>query len=236
MRIRPDGGAYTGQTWEEYQGLGWLSCLHSDERENIVKIWGTSYEAKATYEIERRVRSAAGEYRFFLIRGAPILKNDGEICGWIGTYADIHDYKMTQNQLKEKNSLFKEVMNQLEIEKKILADQIQRNIDKLLLPLFRKLKAKAVAIDEKYWELLETHIKELAGSFGAMGSALNDLTPKETKICGLIRNGLSSKEIAKLLKVSILTVGTHRTNIRKKLKIFSRKINLAAYLQRDKRS
>lgn len=139
---------------------------------------------------------------------------------------------MTDLEQEKKNTVFTEMLGQLEIEKKILAHQIQRNIDKLLLPLLRKVKAKAVAIEKEYLELLEASIKELAGSFGVMGPALNDLTPKEIKICNLIRNGLATKEIAKLLDISVLTIGTHRTRIRKKLKISSQKVNLAAHLQR----
>ena len=42
----PGWRAYTGQTWEEYQGWGWMSCLHPDERENIIKVWRRAFEAK----------------------------------------------------------------------------------------------------------------------------------------------------------------------------------------------
>jgi DNA-binding CsgD family transcriptional regulator len=78
---------------------------------------------------------------------------------------------------------------------------------------------------------LESNLKELGKKFGMALSKFKELTPKEAQICNMIKNGLSTKEIAQFFKISGLTIGTHRTNIRKKLKISNHKANLAAYLQ-----
>ena len=32
---QPAWQAYTGQTWEEYRGLGWMNAIHPDDRERI---------------------------------------------------------------------------------------------------------------------------------------------------------------------------------------------------------
>ncbi len=55
-------------------------------------------------------------------------------------------------------------------------------------------------------------------------------TPSEFKIARLIQDGESSKEICKLLNLSIRTIETHRMNIRKKLNISNKNINLSSYL------
>jgi DNA-binding CsgD family transcriptional regulator len=47
----------------------------------------------------------------------------------------------------------------------------------------------------------------------------------------MIRNGLSTKEIAQLRCISAATVRRHRENIRRKLGLRNRKANLATYLQ-----
>ena len=57
-----------------------------------------------------------------------------------------------------------------------------------------------------------------------------NLTPKEVQICNMIKRGLSSKEIAAFLGISIFTVGRHRHNIRKKIKITNKKDNLNTFL------
>jgi DNA-binding CsgD family transcriptional regulator len=46
----------------------------------------------------------------------------------------------------------------------------------------------------------------------------------------MIRRGLSSNEIARLLKISVRTVEVHRNRIRKKLDITDKDVNLVTYL------
>ena len=55
-------------------------------------------------------------------------------------------------------------------------------------------------------------------------------TPSEFKIAKLIQEVKSSKGICELLNLSLRTIETHRMNIRKKLNISNKNINLASYL------
>jgi DNA-binding CsgD family transcriptional regulator len=64
-----------------------------------------------------------------------------------------------------------------------------------------------------------------------MASQMRGLTPREIEICNLIRGGMSSKEIAHLLDVTDKTVETHRRNIREKLGILNKRVNLASLLR-----
>lgn len=50
-------------------------------------------------------------------------------------------------------------------------------------------------------------------------TGLNQLSEREIEVINLIRDGLSSKEIADKLKLSIKTVEVHRHNILKKLRV-----------------
>ncbi len=58
------------------------------------------------------------------------------------------------------------------------------------------------------------------------------LTPQETRLCDLIRAGLTSKEIAEVMGISPATVVVHRANIRKKLGLVGSDDNLATYLRK----
>ena len=51
------------------------------------------------------------------------------------------------------------------------------------------------------------------------GAGLNQLSEREMEVINQIRDGLSSKEIADKLGISIKTVEVHRHNILKKLKV-----------------
>ena len=132
---------------------------------------------------------------------------------------------------KENNVNLKKILSQLTIGKETLEKHVTHNIEKLLLPVLRELRSHATTIEVKYLNLLESNLKDLAGKFGATLSECQHLTPKEIQICNMIRNGLNTKGIAELLNVSVLTINTHRTSIRKKLKISNQKINLIAHLQ-----
>ena len=58
-----------------------------------------------------------------------------------------------------------------------------------------------------------------------------NLTPSELNIANMIRQGKTSKEIANVLKLSDNTIKAHFRNIREKLNIKNKKINLRSYLQ-----
>ncbi|SMD07663.1 regulatory protein, luxR family [Desulfocicer vacuolatum DSM 3385] len=137
-----------------------------------------------------------------------------------------------QNQLlKEKNIALREIMNQVITEKKNLEERVMENVDQFLLPLVDKLKNSGSQIDIGYLNLLEDTLKQLTSAFGSkMARNMPKLTPRENEICNMIRSGLSSKEIARILNISHRSVETYRNYIRKKLGIINQKINLASYL------
>jgi PAS domain S-box-containing protein len=92
----PSWRAYTGQTEAEMVGLGWLEAIHPDDRERTNQAWMEAVQTKSLYEIEYQIRSADGNYRYFQVRGVPLLDEDGSIREWIGTFTDIHDRKQTE--------------------------------------------------------------------------------------------------------------------------------------------
>jgi DNA-binding CsgD family transcriptional regulator len=66
---------------------------------------------------------------------------------------------------------------------------------------------------------------------GELERKLVQLTPREIVICRMILNGSINKEIAEGLSVSEHTIQKFRQNIRRKLKLTGKKINLQSYLQ-----
>jgi DNA-binding CsgD family transcriptional regulator len=59
---------------------------------------------------------------------------------------------------------------------------------------------------------------------------LIQLTPKEVQIASFIKQDYSNKEIAETFNRSIRTIDSPRNNIRKKLGIKNKKVNLKTYL------
>ena len=95
-----------------------------------------------------------------------------------------------------------------------------------------ELKESGLSMRQKQFvELLETKIQELITSANRrVLYPYNKLTPNEIIIADLIRIGNTSKEIANLLNLSTRTVEVHRNNIRKKLGLINKKVNLRIYL------
>jgi DNA-binding CsgD family transcriptional regulator len=80
--------------------------------------------------------------------------------------------------------------------------------------------------------LLRQSLQEIASPFlTQIARDHMELTPVEIAISTMIRNGLSTKEIAQLRCISSATVRRHRENIRRKLGLRNRKVNLATCLQ-----
>ncbi|MBE9544849.1 MAG: helix-turn-helix transcriptional regulator [Proteobacteria bacterium] len=79
---------------------------------------------------------------------------------------------------------------------------------------------------------LKRSLEDLTSSFGRKITQKSlRLTPREIQLCNMIQRGLTSKEIASLLNISLNTVGRHRHSIRKKAEIIEKKENLYNYLQ-----
>jgi len=135
-----------------------------------------------------------------------------------------------KSALEKKNIALSEIIAQIEVEKKKMKDDIATNVNELLFPILEKLKLKNTA--GKYVDLLKNHLGELVSSFGRKirGKRLS-LTSREIEICNMIKGRLTSKEIAELLNISYQTVEKHRKNIRRKMGISKKDINLTSFFQ-----
>lgn len=93
--------SYTGMTREEIQGWGWLNSLHPDDRARTAEAWNTAVAKKSLYEVEYRIRRHDGQYREFVVRGAPVEQADGAILEWVGTCTDVTVRKRDQELVRK---------------------------------------------------------------------------------------------------------------------------------------
>ncbi len=103
----PDGyHDYYNARWYEFTGMpagstdgeGWSGMFHPDDQERARERWQHSLDTGEPYDIEYRLRSADGEYRWVLGRALPMREPDGRITRWFGTCTDIHDHKLALEQ------------------------------------------------------------------------------------------------------------------------------------------
>jgi DNA-binding CsgD family transcriptional regulator len=111
--------------------------------------------------------------------------------------------------------------------------KISHNLNLTVRPILDQLKSQNLPETVGFLlKSLEFNLTNLFSSFGF--NIVKDghlLTPKEIRICEMIRSGLSSKQIAKVMEISPQTVLVHRKNIRKKLALGRSRQNLASFLK-----
>ncbi len=90
----------TGQTDEERSGWGWLEAIHPDDRGPTAQNWQSSLETRTLHKNEFRVRTRDGTYRWFQVRGVPIVAPDGSVREWVGANTDVHERKRANAALR----------------------------------------------------------------------------------------------------------------------------------------
>jgi DNA-binding CsgD family transcriptional regulator len=138
---------------------------------------------------------------------------------------------LERSALQESNAALRAVLARIGEEKQQIVRDLQAQIEKIILPILQVLFVEMPKEKRNYVEILRTNLEEIAAPFlQKLGPDHHSLTQTEINICNLIRNGLRTKEIAKLRGVSVATVHRHREHIRKKLKLNKAKVNLATHL------
>jgi len=137
-----------------------------------------------------------------------------------------------EHELEDVNVALRVLLNQVEKSRVEVEEQILRNMNDLVLPHLDKLKRKARDGDVlTYAALIEQNIRAITTPLASRLSAkFVSLTPTEIEIAQLVMQGKSTKEIAQALSRAPSTIDFHRNNIRKKLGIDSRSLNLREYL------
>ena len=93
---------YTGQTWEEHRGSGWVKAVHPDDWERVAEIWRRACETRSLYESCGRLwHGATRSWRYYVGRAVPLLKEDGSVREWVGCDADVHEQKVAEEALRE---------------------------------------------------------------------------------------------------------------------------------------
>jgi PAS domain S-box-containing protein len=98
---------FTGQSWEEQQGWGWLNAVHPEDRERVRASWTHAVETKSMYTERERLRRADGVYRHMDVRAVPVLNSDGSVREWVGTHTDVTERVKATEALAESEERYR---------------------------------------------------------------------------------------------------------------------------------
>jgi PAS domain S-box-containing protein len=92
---------YTGFSPEEVMDNGWAKFLHPDDVDQTVRVWMSCIKTGAPYRVEvRNFHAADRTYRWCVASALPLLDREQRILKWHGTVVDMHDWKQTQEELR----------------------------------------------------------------------------------------------------------------------------------------
>ena len=97
----PSWRHYTGQSYDDWKGYGWLTAIHPDDRLATLKKWQLTVQAQRPVHAEYRLRGRDGVYRWMAVHAVPTRGVAGEIVKWFGANIDIDDRK----RLEQPNSV-----------------------------------------------------------------------------------------------------------------------------------
>jgi PAS domain S-box-containing protein len=106
---------YCNQRVFEYFGLVasetdiplWRERFHPEDVDNTFGAWRRSIARSEPYQVEYRLRRHDGVYRYFLARAVPVRNEGGDVERWIGSCTDIHDWKLAERGLREREERFR---------------------------------------------------------------------------------------------------------------------------------
>ncbi len=235
----------TGYGQDDIDAMSPWDMVHPEERDAV--------RALGTARLRKKKVKAYYETRWVKKDGSPlwvevrvtVIPGDGE-PEILANVIDISERKTAEAELKrreealqhqsreleETNTALRVLLRQQGRHKRELQHNTLFNVERLIMPHLDKLerhivdtrlKSYLTVIRSNLYDMIAPQFRKLAG-----GSA--GLTDREIRIANMIKQGKSSKEMAAMLFVGKATIDFHRHNIRKKLGLLHRKINLRTYL------
>ncbi|MFD0792719.1 ATP-binding protein [Mucilaginibacter litoreus] len=92
---------FTGRTFEEESGEGWIQGVHPDDVERCTELLNKAYNACEEFKLEYRLKRHDGQYRWILAHGMPRFNTDGVFAGFIGSCMDIDELLESERIKKE---------------------------------------------------------------------------------------------------------------------------------------
>ena len=237
--VNPKLYEMTGFTEDELVGKNWKNLIpkqfHSflkEKRKKRRKGISDSYQT--------RLIKKDGTLIDVIHSVTPLFDDKDNYQGVLLVVTDITDLKKAQaalerreERLNEVNLTLRALLKRTEAEIAKIKAQMLHNTKSLTAPLLNALKKGNFS--EPYRIMvrhLEQVLDDLLSPFAkTLSSELYSLSPAELRIARMVRDGHSSKTIARMLDLSPRTVEVHRTRIRKKLKLSHEEINLRTFLQ-----
>jgi formate hydrogenlyase transcriptional activator len=130
--------SYYGVTLDEWQKRTFAREVHPDDFDRVKAQIDRSLIHVAPYEMEMRLQSGEGTYRWFLVRYNPLCDEEGTLVRWYLACTDIEERKRAEERLQQENVALRE-----EIDKTSMFEEIVGSSPALIAVLSRVSKVAA---------------------------------------------------------------------------------------------
>lgn len=95
--------SYSGKSFEQTMGLGFMSCVHPEDRSKLQlpDLPPLTNKAGISWQSEVRLLDVNEDYKWFLVKCVSVDELDTGDVRWFGTCTDINDHKLLEKKLKE---------------------------------------------------------------------------------------------------------------------------------------
>ncbi|MEJ2661708.1 MAG: helix-turn-helix transcriptional regulator [Desulfobacteraceae bacterium] len=140
--------------------------------------------------------------------------------------------RISSDSLKEMNTAMRVLLNKRTEDYRRAEEIIRMNLKELIDPYLERLENSGMSRPQRQLlDVIRMNLNEVAGSSTPeLSSKYYILSPNEVQVVNLIRKGKTTKEMSRLLNVSVRTIEAYRNSIRKKFNLKNKKINLRTYL------
>jgi DNA-binding NarL/FixJ family response regulator len=139
-----------------------------------------------------------------------------------------------RREYEDVNTTLKVLLKNRDSDKSTAQNALVREMSQEVAPFLLKLKKSIHDRKQaRLLDVLESNLQQLASSYGNANAGISlfwQLTPVEIQVASMIKQGLSTKDIATALSLSPETINVHRKHIRKKLGLGSKAVNLRSHL------
>ncbi|GFM34402.1 response regulator [Desulfovibrio subterraneus] len=145
------------------------------------------------------------------------------------------ELQQKSDHLQDANKALTSLLEARDAEKRALEESILVNIKKYVVPYVEMIKSQTsdTGVLETVNFLEDALQKAVSPASKTLFAKYLDLTPQESRIADLIRQGKKTKDIADILNLAPSSISTHRYSIRRKLGLLNSSTNLETFLNAD---
>lgn len=236
-----------GYSADELMHMNFRNYILPKATNRMFKIFHKIYRTGEPAEIfDYQIVRNDGTRRFRETSASLIRDSEGKPAGFRCLARDVTKRRAIENDLRKKdeelerktdslaesNAALKVLLKQREDDKIDLERNVLSNVREIVMPYIQELRKYPLTRHTSACiNTIETNLANITSPFLRNITIKHfHLTPRETQIATLIKEGRTTKEIADFLNMSPGTIDFHRNRIRKKFELNNKKVNLRSFL------